>query len=156
MHSNLPWKCLWEIWSNSEVIPNFEVGPALSKSLDQVEVPSNQNYPVVLWQIGAGSDTDTLDISTKRGCMRWQGHWSSLSYMYFVLLWFCNVFRITLTSPEQLFQIAWSVIVFCIPPRIWTITTGQVTSVDCHLCSEILQGRCGLRAPPGTPFLLQA
>lgn len=59
------------IWSKFQVTSNFEVGPALIKVLDWVEVPSKENYPVVLWQSCSGSalcseQTDALeDIPAK-------------------------------------------------------------------------------------------
>lgn len=122
MHSKSEQKYLWIILSNFELIPTFEVSSVLSKSLYQVEVPSNQ---IILW-FYKGSAQGQLrtpeDIFTKSDA------WHKITC---VLLWICNIFRITLNLSGQCFQITQSVPVFCIPPRIWTIPTGQVTSVTC-------------------------
>lgn len=122
VHSKIEQKYLWIILSNFGVMPIFEVSPALSKSLYQAEDPSNQIIPWFYNRFALGQLRTPDDIFTKSDA------WDKVTC---VLLWVCSIFRTTLNLPGQCFQIIRSVTKSCIPSRIWTIPTGQVTSVTC-------------------------
>lgn len=95
MHSKLEQKYLWVILSNFKVIPIFVVNPVLSKSLYQVEIPSNQIISWIYDRSALGQLKTLEDFFTKSDV------WDKVTC---VLLWVCNIFRITLNLPEQCFQ----------------------------------------------------